>query len=653
MSELRRWRLRTVNVPKHQGWRGKPALRTRTGVALRSAAKRVMRGIRAWLTVAVLLNLAFGGAVAQTPDPGNYSAARYEIHERRGVIVRMRDGVHLSVDIYTPTSSEKMPGILSIWPVGEAALRTEARYFAKRGYVVVTADSRGRNDSEGTFDPYDAKNKTDGYDLVEWMATQPWSNGKVGMIGWSIGGWFNWWTASTVPPHLAAIAPTGAPPDAFENAPYQNGVLTGWIMDWAALMSGRTLQSVEDTGAYGGWGEHDEDLKHTPYSDINAYRGMESAPWFTEWYRQNKSTDPYWQGIAYQGKEHYSKMTVPSLAFTGWFDANYPGAPMNYIGMKRFGATPEARRPSIIIGPWTHYINHRIVGGIDYGPAATFDKDGYIVRWFDHFLKGLDNGVERDPPVYVFVMGENRWHAEHDWPLPEATPTRYYFASGGHANSLKGNGVLTTTPPRKEVTDAYTYDPRNPTLDPFGSYPGHNGSIDGALDTRRSAIGDEVLVYQTPPLDSPVEVTGPIEATLYASTSARDTDWYMRLVDVQPNGRSLFLAEGAMRARNRDPANEGQFSSAQLSTIDPGRVYEYKIQFWRGTGNLFERGHRIRVEISSSWYPYFLPNLNTGADNLAMVSVSEAVVAHQTVHHGPEYPSHILLPVIRTRVVAR
>jgi len=597
---------------------------------------------------AVFLSMPLGFARAQAPDPRNYSAARYELIERRGIMVPMRDGARLSVDIYTPKSLEKWPGILCILPYDKGIMRTDARWFAKRGYVVVVADSRGHYGSDGTSDPFDPRLKTDGYDLVEWLAQQPWSNSKVGMIGGSYGGWTQWWTASTVPPHLAAIAPEVAPPDAFENIPYQNGVLNGWVMDWAAMMSGRTLQIV-DTGRYGGWGERREDFKHTPYNEINAYRGMESAPWFQEWYRQNKSTDPYWKGISYQGEEHYSRMTVPSLAFSGWFDADHPGTPMNYMGMKKFGATPEARRPSLVIGPWNHGINERVVAGIDYGPAATFDLNGYVVRWFDHFLKGVNNGVEKDPPVYVFVMGENQWHAEQDWPLPEAKATKFYFASGGHANSLKGDGVLTTTPPREEASDTYTYDPGNPTLDPFESFPDHNGHLDGALDTRLSAIGDEVLVYQTPPLESPVEVTGPIEATLHAATSARDTDWMMRLVDVQPDGRSLLLTEGIMRARNRDPANKGRFNSAQLSMIEPGKVYEYTIRFWRGTGNLFQRGHRIRVEISSSWYPYFLPNLNTGADNLAMVSLSDAVVARQTVHHGARYPSHILLPVIPTR----
>jgi uncharacterized protein len=597
-----------------------------------------------------LLCFTFYRAMGQAPDPGNYSATQnYELQERRGVMVAMRDGVRLSLDIYIPATSEKLPVVLTITPYGGSGGYSKARWFAQRGYVFVFADSRGTYDSEGTWDPFDAKQKTDGYDLVEWLAKQPWSNGKVGMYGASASGWTQWWTASASPPHLAAIAPEVAPADAFESGPYLNGALTGgWMLDWAAMMSGRTGQLVGE-GGYGGWAERRKlDFKHTPYIDINAYRGMENAPWFKEWYRQNKSTDPYWRGIAYQGGDHYSKITTPSVSITGWFDVAHSGSPSNYSGMKEFGATTEARRPVLVIGPWTHGINERVVGGVDYGPEATFDIDGYIVRWFDHFLKGIDNDVERDPRVYIFVMGENKWRAEPDWPLSQAQPVKYYLSSRGHANSLKGDGLLTTRVPSREASDTYTYDPHYPTLDPSTNLANSNGNLDGAVDTRLAAIGDDVLVYQTPPLESPVEVIGPIEATLYAATSARDTDWMVRLVDVQPDGRTLLLADGVLRARSRDPVKQGRFNSTQLSTIQPGTVYQYTVRFWRGTANLFQRGHRIRVEISSSWFPFFLPNLNTGADNLATVSMSDAVIARQTIHHGPKDTSYVLLPVVPT-----
>ena len=586
----------------------------------------------------------------QVPDPGNYSPACYKLGKRRVVMVPMRDGVRLSAAIYSPALPGRLPTILSITPYGNALFnshpRMNAKWFAKRGYVFVGVEARGRARSGGRWDPFNRKHKTDGYDLVEWVARQPWSNGKVGMLGMCYQAYTQWWTASTAPPHLTTIVPQVALPDAFENIPYQHGVLVGaWWLNWCGAMSGVT--SVD-----GGWNQ--EDFKHTPYININSYRGGKKAPWFHEMYRQNRSIDPYWSGIAYQGEENYSRITVPTLALGGWFDANFPGTELNYLGMKRFGGSPQARRPHMIIGPWVHDINHRVVGGIDYGEQATFDVDGYTMRWLDHYLKGIDNGVEKDPPVYVFVMGENRWYAEKDWPLPHARPTKYYLSSGGRANSLKGDGLLSTELSVGERFDSYDYDPRNPTLDPFGMYPGHNGTLDGALDTQLSASGVEVLVYQTSPLESAIEVTGPIEATLFAATSAADTDWMIRLVDVQPDGRSLLITEGVIRARNRDPDNEGRFNAAHLSRIKPDKVYRYTIRFWRATGNLFQIGHRIRIEISSSWYPYFLPNLNTGADNLAMVSISEACVAHQTIHHGPRFPSHILLPIVsRCRSGAR
>ncbi len=587
---------------------------------------------------------------AQAPDAGAYSPARYEVRERRGVMVRMRDGVRLSVDVYAPEGAEgKLPGILSITPYDNTGRREDGRWYARRGYVVVAADSRGRYDSDGAFDPFDPRQKTDGYDLVEWMARQPWSNGKVGMIGGSYSAWTQWWTAVTAPPHLAAIAPMVSPPDQFENWPYQHGVLVGgWVVDWIAMMSGRTIQTV-DTGGYAGWSSRRADLTRPPYADLNSRRGNASAPWVARMYGRNRSTDPFWAAIAYQGRANWSRVTVPALAMSGWFDANHPGTPMNYLGMKRHGATPASRRPTIVIGPWVHGINQRVVGGIDYGSDAVIDVRGYTTRWFDRYLKGIDNGVEQDPPVYVFVMGENRWRAERDWPLPQAKPTRFYFTSAGRANSATGDGLLTMALPSASGSDAWVYDPRDPTRDPFDPYPAHNGHIDGALDTRQSAARPDVLVYQTPPLEEPIEVTGPIEATLHAATSARDTDWFVRLVDVEPDGRALLLAEGAIRARNRDGANEGRFNGARLEILEPGKVYRYTIGFWRGTANLFRRGHRIRVEISSSWSPYFLPNLNSGADNLAAVTMAEAVVARQTLRHGPEFPSHILLPLVPPR----
>ena len=594
--------------------------------------------------IAGILACAARVTEAQRPDAGNYSPANYEVQETRSVMVTMRDGVRVSVDLYRPVAPGPQAGILYITPYDNTGIKARARWFAQRGYAVIAADSRGRYDSEGDWDPFTPHHKTDGYDLVEWIAKQPWSNGRVGMIGGSYSGWTQWWTASQVPPALKAIAPQVAPPDQFENIPYQNGIMLGPFVDWAAWMSGRTAQVV-DTGAYGGYTTtRARDLRHTPYLTLNQARGLAFAPWWETWIKSNLSTDPYWKGIAYQGAEHYARMTVPALNMTGWFDADFPGSPMNYLGMKAHSPSAEGRRPKLMIGPWYHGLNERVVGGIDYGPEALIDLDGYITRWFDYYLKQIDNGVVNDPSVWVFVMGPNKWYAEKDWPLPQTRWTSYYLTSGGRANSIEGNGALTTTPPKGDRLDTYVYDPERPTPSTYGTH----GHIPGAVDARPGAVGDEVLVYQTPLLTEDVEVTGPIEATLFAATSAKDTDWMLRLVDVHPSGYAALLGEGIIRARNRDPAKGGEFNGAQLSTIEPNRVYEYRIKFWRTTGNVFAKGHRIRLEVSSSYYPFYLRNLNSGADNAGLAT--ESVVATQQVHHGASYPSRIVLPVIPTRV---
>ncbi|MSR02717.1 MAG: CocE/NonD family hydrolase [Gemmatimonadetes bacterium] len=581
--------------------------------------------------------------LAQRPEAGNYSTVRYQIVETRSIMVTMRDGVRVSVDLYRPAAPGPQAGILYITPYDNAGIRARARWFAERGFAVIAVDSRGRFDSEGDWDPFTPNHKTDGYDLVEWIAKQPWSNGRVGMIGGSYSGWTQWWTASQAPPALKAIAPQVAPPDQMENIPYQNGIMLGAFVDWAGWMSGRTAQVV-DSGPYGGYtNTRARDLWHTPYLTLNEARGLAFAPWWETWIRANLSTHPYWKGISYQGPENYARMTVPALNMTGWFDADFPGSPMNYLGMKAYGGSVEGRRPKLMIGPWYHGLNERVVGGIDYGPEALIDLDGYIARWYDYYLKGIDNGVVNDPPVWVFVMGPNRWYAEKDWPLPETKWTPYYLTSGGRANSLKGDGVLSATQPKTAGLDTYVYDPEHPTQSTYGTH----GHIPGAVDARLGAIGDEVVVYQTPVLGEDVEVTGPIEATLFAATSAKDTDWMLRLVDVHPSGYAALLGEGIMRARNRDPAAGGRFNAAQLSTIEPNKVYEYRIKFWRVTGNVFAKGHRIRLEISSSYYPFYLRNLNSGADNAGLAT--ESVVATQRIHHGATYPSRILLPVIPAR----
>jgi len=584
---------------------------------------------------------------AQPPAAGNYSAQQYEVRETRGNKAKMRDGIELSVDIFQPQAEGKFPGILIITPYSNnPGYQARGNWFASRGYVVAVADSRGRFDSEGTWDPFDAQHKSDGYDLVEWLAAQPWCDGKVGMMGLSYMGWTQWWTATQAPPALCAIVPEVAPPDQFYNLPYQNGVLVGLMLDWAGQMAGRVGQTLGG-GGYGGFSSMERrlgDYPVLPYRTLLERRGAVDAPWFEKWMQGNTASDPYWREIAYQTPESYAKVEVPSLAVTGWFDADFNGSPMNYLAMKKYGETEQARQPRMVIGPWQHIFNQSTqLGPFDYGPAAMIDWDGYVCRWFDHWLKGIDNGVMQDPPVYVFVMGRNQWSAEQDWPLPQTQWTKYYFHSQGHANSINGDGLLSTNPPGSGTSapfDEYVYDPMNPTRSPFtGAH-----LEEGAVDTRVSSSGNDVLVYTTPPLEENVEVTGPITARLYAATSARDTDWMVRITDVAPDGYSAMLGEGIMRARHRDPQREGSFNPDQLSMLEPDEVYEYTIDFWRPTSNEFAKGHRIRIEISSSYFPYYLCNLNTGADNIGLETTY--VVAKQKILHTPEQASHVILPVI-------
>lgn len=580
-------------------------------------------------------------AVAQPPQAGDYSPATHEVIAELDRDAPMRDGVKLKIDILRPKADGRFPAVLQQTPYNKSGQAGRAKNFAARGYVVVNVDSRGRFESGGEWDPFSPQHKTDGYDLVQWIAEQPWCNGNVGTYGLSYMGWTQWWTASQSPPALKAIVPEVAPPDHFVNCPYQNGILVCWMVDWAGALSARLPHSA-GPGGYGGFAVNREAAySKLPYLDFDKTRNYKPTTWWRKWIEQNTADGEYWRAIAYQTPESYARVKVPSLAISGWFDANFPGTPMNYLAMKQHGGSPAARRPRIVIGPWEHIINrHRIATGVDFGEQAIIDWDGYVLRWFDYHLKGIENGVLKDPPVHVFVMGRNEWRAAEDWPLPETQFTKYYLHSEGHANSSSGDGSLSIQPPAEEQPDRYIYNPHDPT--PSAAFA--NGHIDGPRDISKSATRKDVLVYDTPELTEDVELVGPITARLFAATSARDTDWMIRLADVQPDGRALFLGEGVMRARHRDPERDGAFNAYKLSKIDPNEAYEYTIEFWRPTGNVFARGHRIRIEISSSYYPYYLRNPNADGDNISLATSFQT--ARQTIFHDAERPSHVVLPVI-------
>jgi hypothetical protein len=584
---------------------------------------------------------AEAAVISQPPQAGDYSRAEYEVVEELNRKAPMRDGVALMIDIFRPKADGRHPAVLMQTPYNKSGGARRARNFAARGYVVVNVDSRGRFESGGKWDPFSPKHKTDGYDLVQWIAEQPWCSGNVGTYGRSYMGWTQWWTASQAPPTLKAIVPEVAPPDHFYNCPYQNGIFVCWMVDWAGAMSDRLPYSA-GPGAYGGFAVNREQAyDRLPYIDFDRTRKYKPTLWWRKWVEQNTADAEYWKAISYQTPDSYAHVKVPSLNISGWFDANFPGTPMNYLGMKQHGGTPEARRPRMVVGPWEHSINrHRKAAGVDFGPQAIIDWDGYVLRWFDYHLKGIDNRVLNDPPVHVFVMGRNEWRAAQDWPLPDTQFTKFYLHSQGGANSSAGDGTLTTQPPKAEAPDRYTYIPDDPT--PSAAFA--NGHIDGPRNISKSAERRDVLVYDTAILTEDVEIIGPITARLFSATSRRDTDWMIRLSDVHPDGRALFLGEGVMRARHRDPQRHGAFNAHKLSTIESDQAYEYQIAFWRPTGNVFLRGHRIRIEISSSYFPYYLRNPNTDNANIGLAR--EFQTANQTVFHDAERPSHVILPVI-------
>jgi putative CocE/NonD family hydrolase len=328
---------------------------------------------------------------AQPPDPGEYSAADHNVAEFRDQRAPMRDGVRLAIDVFRPQGDGPFPVVLCMTPYNRncqagTGQPGRARWLAARGYAAVIADVRGRFQSEGAWDPFNRKHKTDGYDLVQWLARQPWSNGKVGSWGVSYQGWMQWWTATQAPPALVTIVPEVAPPDQFRNLPYQDGILNGFMMDWGCGMEG---SGENGKGPMGGFpATRYDDMMRTPYIDLPNRRKVESIPWFDTWIRENLSTSDYWKGISYQGKENYEKIKAPSLAVSGWFDCVFPGTPMNYLGMKRYGGAPEARRPRIVIGPWAHTGRGRRLLRFDYGPTAAVDWDGYVCRWFDYTSRG-------------------------------------------------------------------------------------------------------------------------------------------------------------------------------------------------------------------------------------------------------------------------
>jgi len=567
------------------------------------------------------------------------SGSLYPVTMQSNVRIPMRDGVTLAADIYRPDAPGSFPVILERTPYNRTGLGTwqEAHWYAARGYVVIEQDVRGRYDSDGSFYAFRSE-ADDGYDTDEWIGHQPWFKTGICTIGGSYVGYTQWAQAVRASRHLKCMAAAVTTADVYGGWIYIDGALHyGFDLPWGGVdMQGHVDQFAD---AF----DWPRIYPHLPVATADE-AAHHINPFYRDWLA-HPTRDSYWDGVSLE--KDYGRVTVPILSVDGWYDIFLHGALQDDAAVHREAATAQARTGKrLMIGPWAHSTGTRVAltngraGGappdpIDFGPDAQLDMKQVYLRWFDHWLKGADNGVERDAPYRIFVMGPNQWRDENEWPLKRTRYTNYYIGSAGHANGANGDGMLSPQPPYGAASDTFTYDPAKPV-------PSMGGNVccstvpSGPWDQRGVEQRNDVLVYTTPVLTAPTEITGPITMELYASTSARDTDWTAKLVDVQPDGYVRNIQSGIVRARYRDGAG------TPANPITPDQVYRYTLDLW-ATSYVLQPGHRLRLEVSSSDFPRFDRNLNTGEDT---ATGTRMVAARQVVYHNARYPSHVVLPLI-------
>ena len=562
----------------------------------------------------------------------------------RNLAVPMRDGVLLRADVYRPREAGRYPVLLMRTPYGKDGVVEDGSEPTvvrgpRRGYAVVVQDVRGRFNSGGEFRPYHQEG-ADGYDTVEWAAAQPWSNGRVGTFGLSYPGAAQWLLAMEAPPHLVSIFPamTFATGRHFF---YLGGAFNHDWMRWISLYISpeerrrRGLPGPRtEAEAEAIWNERKWEWEE--FLPLLGFTGLDdTAPWYFDWLRHPDDSD-FWDFADVVAA--HGRIAVPAFNFSSWYDSNYGplGAIANFNGMRRNGATESARRGQrLVLGPWDHgdpSERETAVAERTFGPSMTLDYYDLILRWHDRHLKGIRNGIDEQPPVRIFVMGENVWRDEQEWPLARARAQPYYLRSGGSAATGAGDGRLTLEPPGPdEPADRYTYDPRDPVVI-------RNFESPGPYDRSSCELRRDVLVYSTPPLEEDLEVTGPVEVDLYVESSATDTDFMVMLLDVHPDGRAfnvMPLEAGVIRARYRD-------SESAPRPLATGETVLLRFRDMV-TSNLFLKGHRIRLHVTSSRFPVFDRNPNSGEPFGTGVRLE---AARQTVRHDAAHPSRILLPVV-------
>lgn len=557
--------------------------------------------------------------------------SHYDIEMRLDVRVPMRDGVALSTDLYLPKDRGPFPAVLVRTPYGNnmEALIEKARRLANRGYVCALQDTRGRWDSEGDYEPL-VTDGEDGFDTQEWIGRQEWSNGRIGMSGGSYLGWVQWASAPLGSRYLTCMAPRVICTEWFKGLVYLGGALQ-WnvLMTWGMRTNSRTGQSID----FHHWTEV---FRGLPLNQADELAGR-NLPFFKNWIA-HPTYDDYWKALDVSAR--WSDITAPAFNMGGWYDLYAQHTFENFNGLRAHGATPEARRSRLIIGPWAHSLSVASrTGDIDFGPHSQVDLDALELRWLDHWLKGISDGIVDEPPLRLFIMGINEWRDEHEWPLARTNWQRWHLHSRGSANSVLGDGALAPEAPEEEPADRFTYDPRYPVQTMGGNNCCSPHIVPwGPYDQRPVEMRGDVLCYTSGVLTEDLEVTGPITLVLYAETDAPDTDWTGKLVDVWPSGYAMNLCDGILRARYRE-------SRTDPTLLEPGKVYRYEVDLGV-TGHVFKKGHAVRLEVSSSNFPRFDRNPNTGH---ALGVDTEQRPAHQTVHHSAACPSHLVLPVIPHR----
>ena len=540
------------------------------------------------------------------------------------VRVPMRDGVTLRGSVYRPKAEGRYPVIIESGPYDMEKNLDEMpaifRNLARRGYAVLAIDSRGRYGSEGTFRPL-IDEVDNMYDGVVWAAKQPWSNGKVGLTGISYLGWTSYAAGIANPPGLVAIMPTviNYGLENTHGVPYF-GSMAAWLL-WAGLPG---------TSATGG--TQRIDWMHLPLNRIDDEAKLSSTA-FDAMVMEKPLEVPGALSPA-QIEEQLAKIKVPTYVVAGWYDELNEGMLDNYVRQAK-----SSKDLRLVVGPWHHQLNtsYRGPNMIGIVPAAKPHLNAYyheMERFFGRYLKGDTTSWNPPGRVLIYVMGANEWRYENEWPLKRAVTMPIYLGSQGKAQTASGDGVLNwTSSPNRQPADHYTYNPLNPvrTAKGFGVWHVLSDMTDRAEVEKRN----DVLVYTSPVLKEPLEVTGVIKASLYASSSAPDTDFVVNLIDVYPNGHTQYLTNGIVRASYRD-------GTMQRKLIEPGKIYEYTFKL-RPISNSFQKGHRIRIEVTSSDMDRYARNQNV-AD--APGTTAKVAIAKQAIYHGGAYPSRLELPVI-------